>query len=479
VKGFVPTPDFVVDRMVERLFRDRRPSSRSTILDPGCGEGAFVRGILRWRDRNGGPLPRIVGVESDSRRRRRAEREFGGIPEIQIRNADFLADPCDESFDFVVGNPPYVSILELSETEKQLYRTRFSTARGRFDLYLLFFERALRLLNDGGRLVFITPEKFLYVDAASPLRSLLSRFDVEEIDLVDETIFEPLLTYPTVTTVSRRQYSGRTKVIRRNGAIKYIALCGDGQSWMPLIAGESQSRPDSTLGDFCRRVSAGVATGADAVFVLRNEKIDDSLKPFAYPTIAGRELGDGNPRLAAQCSMLVPYSGDGRLIHESKLGSLGFYLRQEGIAQKLVARTCVRRKPWYAFHETPPLRDILNPKILCKDIVASPRFWIDRSGRIVPRHSVYYIVPRNPAVVDDLCEFLNSDLSTAWLRANCQRAAGDFLRLQSRILSRLPIPAEIAARLNSGTDTFQAISENKALDQASRLGASGALDLIR
>ncbi len=37
---------------------------------------------------------------------------------------------------------------------------------------------------------------------------------------------------------------------------------------------------------------------------------------------------------------------------------------------------------------------ILRPKILCKDIGEKPQFWVDRSGQIVPRHSVYYIVPQ-------------------------------------------------------------------------------------
>ena len=465
--------------MVERLFRDRPPSASSTVLDPGCGEGAFIQGILRWRKRNGAELPQILGVESDSRRSRRAEREFAGIPQIQIRKTDFLSGSCDDSFDYIVGNPPYVSILGLSEIEKRLYRARYSTAQGRFDLYLLFFEQALRLLKEDGRLVFITPEKYLYVDTANPLRMLLNRFDVEEIELADESTFGPLVTYPTVTTVSKRRYSGRTKVIRRDGAIKHIALCSGEQSWMPLIVGGAQSKFDALLGEFCLRISAGVATGADEVFVLKNEEIDNPLRPFTIPTIAGRELGNENPRLAARSSMLIPYTLDGRLIPESKLGSLGLYLRQDGAARKLKARTCVRRKPWYAFHETPPLRDILNPKILCKDIVASPRFWIDRSGEIVPRHSVYYIVPKNAAIVDDLCEFLNSETAADWLRSNCQRAANNFIRLQSRVLKRLPIPGEIAERFRRPADQSLQIASHKTYSRRSVLGSSELLDFAR
>jgi hypothetical protein len=77
-------------------------------------------------------------------------------------------------------------------------RKRYTTAVGRFDLYLLYFERALSLLHPSGRLVFITPEKFLYVETAAPLRRLLASHGIDEIRMVDENTFPNLTTYPTI-----------------------------------------------------------------------------------------------------------------------------------------------------------------------------------------------------------------------------------------------------------------------------------------
>jgi hypothetical protein len=104
----------------------------------------------------------------------------------------------------------------------------------------------------------------------------------------------------------------------------------------------------------------------------------------------------------------------------------------------------VRRKPWYAFHETPPLPEILRPKILCKDITERPHFWIDREGSVVPRHSVYYIVPADVAIIERLCTYLNSPEAARWLAEHCQRAASGFLRLQSNVLKAMPIPHGLA-----------------------------------
>jgi adenine-specific DNA-methyltransferase len=142
-------------------------------------------------------------------------------------------------------------------------------------------------------------------------------------------------------------------------------------------------------------------------------------------------------------SLLVPYRKDSSLLPESELAFLGEYLRRPGLHERLMRRTCTRTKPWYAFHETPPLRDVLRPKLLCKDIGAEPRFVVDRKGSIVPRHSLYYIVPRDVTILDELEEFLNSAHVARWLQDHCQRAANGFLRLQSHVLKRLPLPPSL------------------------------------
>ena len=83
--------------------------------------------------------------------------------------------------------------------------------------------------------------------------------------------------------------------------------------------------------------------------------------------------------------------------------------------------------------------DLLKPKLLCKDISKTPRFWLDSTGRIVPRHSVYYVVPKQGQDIYDLERYLNSKPVQAWLLGHCQRAANGFIRLQSTVLKQLPL----------------------------------------
>jgi hypothetical protein len=112
---------------------------------------------------------------------------------------------------------------------------------------------------------------------------------------------------------------------------------------------------------------------------------------------------------------------------------------------RLEDRYCVEEgTPWYGYHENPPLDDILQPKLLCPDIAGAPEFWKDETGDVVPRHTVYYIIPKNGVDIDELQAYLNSDDARQWLEANCQRAANGYLRLQSTVLKELPVPQKFA-----------------------------------
>ena len=55
----------------------------------------------------------------------------------------------DDGFHIVIGNPPYLRVQGLQQTQPDfvpLYRERFQSAKGSFDIYALFVERGFQLL---------------------------------------------------------------------------------------------------------------------------------------------------------------------------------------------------------------------------------------------------------------------------------------------------------------------------------------------
>jgi adenine-specific DNA-methyltransferase len=151
MRGFVSTPHAIVDIMVEKLFAGKPPTRNSTLIDPGCGPGAFIAGVLRWCARHKNAVPKIVGYENEPSRYMEATARFRDVPTVTVLRQDFLTAR-EGAFDYVIGNPPYVPITELSKSEKARFRRRFSAARGRFDLddWSLSLQRSScmsRLLN--------------------------------------------------------------------------------------------------------------------------------------------------------------------------------------------------------------------------------------------------------------------------------------------------------------------------------------------
>jgi tRNA1(Val) A37 N6-methylase TrmN6 len=461
-KGQVFTPFRIALHMVSKLFKDSPPDPSSRVLDAGCGTGVFVEALIHYLSTNKLELPKIVCIEIDDRLIEVVRKKFEKYPQVRVIHGDFLLISEEElggKFDYIISNPPYVSYEYIEDKRRESYRKFFNVAKGRFDTYMLFFEKALQLLKHGGRLVFITPEKYIYTLSARELRKLLAKYTVEELEFIDEEIFPGVLAYPLIIVIRKIPREGLTTVKMRDGTIVEALLPTDGSSWLSAL--RSVKRDKSTIsGATCIylkslaiRISAGVATGRDEVFVMSRGLLPKELEPYAYPTISGRELsmfkpGDVIDYKRLKYVMLVPYDIRGNLLSEDEARPLISYLSK--YKKLLEERYIVKsgKKKWYAFHEDPPLEDILKPKILWRDIDYEPSFYIDEKGLIIPRHSVYYLVPKDPSTLRSLAMYLNSEDAKSWLRSTCQRAANNYIRLQSHIIKELCVPKEVIEQVH-------------------------------
>jgi len=446
MKGHVPTPPEIADRMVSDLFDGHLPEHDDRILFPGVGDGPFVRAVERYCDEHGQELPRGIAIDLNVELIADARETVGDWVEFHER--DFLDVTTAEygPFDYVVGNPPYVPIEGLDEDEKQQYRNEFQTAEGRFDLYILFVEQSLRLLGDDSRLVFITPEKFEYTHTTGTLRRLLTEYHVERIEHVPEDTFDGHVTYPTITTVHDRAES-ETRVVRRNGSRDTVELPRDGSSWASHVRSAETDAYDYetgvTLDDVTVRVSCGVATGRDSIFVQPETDVPAQLveEGWTYPTTSGKQLTVNDGPDSGDV-IICPYDEDGNLIPGDELAAYGDWVELH--REELESRSCVEKgKVWYSWHENPPMDDLYGTeKILCKDVCDPPEFWAERNGDVIPRHSVYYIIPQDHVDLDTLLAYLNRPKARAWLEANAQKAHNDYYRMQSTVLKKLPVPEE-------------------------------------
>ncbi len=78
-------------------------------------------------------------------------------------------------FDVVIGNPPYVSLSTIKETTNLLEQQNFKTFEKSGDLYVLFYELGVKLLNDNGYLGYITSNKWMKAKYGKKLRAYFSQ----------------------------------------------------------------------------------------------------------------------------------------------------------------------------------------------------------------------------------------------------------------------------------------------------------------
>ena len=106
------------------------------------------------------------------------------------------------NYDYVVGNPPYVSSQNIPDWQKQMLGEQYpDSATDQYDLYCPFIQRGLNWLNDGDRLGYITPNQFMVANYGNGVRSLIDeRAVVEQIqDFRDSGVFKDATNYPVIS----------------------------------------------------------------------------------------------------------------------------------------------------------------------------------------------------------------------------------------------------------------------------------------
>lgn len=112
-------------------------------------------------------------------------------------------------FDVIVGNPPYVCSRNVDATTKEKMLQYEVCLSGHSDLYIPFFQIATEMLNDGGRLGFITMNSFIRSVNGRAVRNYFSRgiHDISILDFRGYQVFQKKSTYTCLFFLTKNQAS--------------------------------------------------------------------------------------------------------------------------------------------------------------------------------------------------------------------------------------------------------------------------------
>lgn len=120
---------------------------------------------------------------------------------------DALKKNYSTKFDYIIGNPPYIGhkILD-KEYKKFLLKEYKDVYKDKADIYFCFYKKALDLINDEGKIGFITPRYFLESPSGKLLRDyLLYNCNIRKIvDLKNINVFKNLGISPLITILEKK-----------------------------------------------------------------------------------------------------------------------------------------------------------------------------------------------------------------------------------------------------------------------------------
>ncbi len=218
-------------------------------------------------------------------------------------NAEFPEIMQAGGFDAVIGNPPYGA--EYPAVVLPYIRSRFSTYIGRGESYLLFVEKGLEVLRQGGEFAYIIPDTYLNLGFTNVLRDLLFRNSkLQEIAVLPADVFPGSTVDSTLLFVTRERQteqfhegSVHVKVFDKQTKITSLAC--------PTLEHDAQ-------------ISAWYNEGAFVVHTTGEElsilgKADKRYRPLSniaelFSGIKGYEVGKGNPPQSERVRDTKPYT---------------------------------------------------------------------------------------------------------------------------------------------------------------------------
>ncbi|MBI4267034.1 MAG: N-6 DNA methylase [Chloroflexi bacterium] len=490
--GIYYTPKFVTDYIVRetvgRFLKERGYNEirNIKILDPACGSGSFlIRAydeLLDYHARQRGKpvaeldqwerLPiltsNIFGVDLDMQAveiarlnlllRSLAKRDRLPFLDGNIRQGNSLISGTEEElkkyfghswrdkkpfnwehefkdimaqggFDVVIGNPPYIRSRNLNDCEEEFFRTIYGVAYERFDIYTIFIERGIRLLNAGGRLGFIVPNKFLAARYATKLREYLLQSCVIEavVDVSNIGVFKEAAVYPCILIVRKEQNAEK-----RDKNTVMVSRAYDATALDDVI---SYSRvPQAKLAIDEHNVFQITNTDSIRSLLARITEGSDSLGKLAR---INEGIHTGNVRNKLIFS--APHGTNPKKVLSGRHVSR-YSFQWEGTYVDYDHLLIDRAKGEYGSLRDEAIFDC-PVKIVIRDIGLRPTATLDRS-QFYLLNTLYSLRTSVPSVdIRFLLGLLNSALFTFLFRNVYENAhiGGDFLRFKPFYLEQLPI----------------------------------------
>lgn len=431
-----------------------------TVIENACGDGNILEEIVRryiqdaLRQKKSvdeirqGLQNNIYGVEIDDGHYKNCINKLTAVADSfdimdvkwNILNEDFLKKKAGIKFDFVIGNPPYITYRDLDINTRKYLKENFNSCRqGKFDYCYAFIEASLSCLNDKGKLAYLIPSSIFKNVFAQELRDIILPDVVRIIDYTTQKLFEDALTSSAILVCEKGVDSQEIEYYDvancRNYKIKKTNLVG---KWV-FVEHKMEKNTKRRFGDYFT-AAISIATLLNKAYILKDFsheedfiKINDFRieRDLIREGVSPRSLNYGKKEL-----ILFPYSYDGDTLiryepneFSKKFPEATKYL--ESYTEKLRKRKADKSTSWFEYGRTQALAHLNQPKLLLSTVVTKEVKVYKLDKECIP-YSGIYIVPRNNLPLSKAKEILESKDFYEYVKGIGINASGSSLRITAK-----------------------------------------------
>lgn len=311
------TPEKYVHFMLDKIRYDGENILKKYFLENSVGEGnilcvaikRYIEVALKHRYSISSIKSDLekyfVAFEIDPRLKENCLRNLDnialgyGIQEVnwQIFSDDYLRFNLKMRFDFIVGNPPYITYQELNNLDRIFLKNNFiSCKKGKFDYCYAFIEKSLLdLKTTTGKMCYLIPNSIFKNVFAKNLRETFKTNIQQIIDYRHTHIFGKILTSSAIIVIDNSRISNYLEYIDSDFNKSFFIRKEDlGSKWYFTENIEFKSN-QLTFGELFK-VSNSVATLSNKVFIIPEQEDldleDEILKPAASPRKLSKNIVD-------------------------------------------------------------------------------------------------------------------------------------------------------------------------------------------
>ena len=391
------------------------------IIENSCGDGNILvaivqryindclrKGLSRTKIKKG-LTKDIYGVEIDPEQFMKCIDKlndiliFNDIESIdwKVSNEDYLRKDDLIEYEFIVGNPPYITYKEMEEKDQIFLKENYdSCKKGKFDYCYAFIEKSVKSLASNGRMAYLIPSSIFKTVFGAKLREIMKPYIKCIRDYTQEKMFDDALVKSAILVCEANRekdilhYTDATLGSKLDLPIKLL-----GDKW---FFSYNIGNGDRRFGDYFK-VAHVVATLFNDAYVL---KLENYLETEKYIRCNNHDIEKSVIRETAtprsrrynkEEKIIFPYYYEGNQLRkytEEEFETLfpGAVDYLNDFRLKLDERKCDDNAKWFEYGRSQALFGLNKDKLLISTVITTEVSVYRLNQSCIPYAGMYIVV---------------------------------------------------------------------------------------